>query len=404
MRADAGPSRFEVKCGTRLKNLFGDFVAAIKLWEGMLTRPGAEQPTIRRAVASAYFCKAGRIWNHLDVNELVRTCELMEQNLHEDPTNDRDVQTWFQAYRRLSDFSYLQALDRLEAWAARADSLEAHYYCYVLHFLLWRGGVSRTEEQIISHLDRCVELAVGRRGHSYEWLATEPAWCPLVHHTELGGFNRQKGFYNDSSRLDRVEGVIESMKGPQSGMIRVGQATRAFFVPGTEFWESQHLNAIVNFHLGFAYGGLRAWRLFPGRIVATPVAKKAQDPQRTDQRVPERQTADIKKLSRGPRPRLDPVSTTLLKAPLPAAPKERVASSIYVGNIPYGATEQELSKLFSRFGVVAKVSIPVISGSVRRYAFVDFVAPESAVAALGSRAELIIHGRTLHVCPSKRGP
>jgi len=55
------------------------------------------------------------------------------------------------------------------------------------------------------------------------------------------------------------------MKGPQSGLIRVGEATRAFFVPGTEFWESQHINAVVNFHLGFAYAGLRAWRVSLGR-------------------------------------------------------------------------------------------------------------------------------------------
>jgi hypothetical protein len=214
----------------------------------------------------------------LNQNELIRISELMEQNLHEDPANDRDVRVWFQTYKRLPDFSYLQAIDRLEAWFARSDSLEAHYYCYVLHFLLWRAGVSRGETDISVHLDRCKDLAIGRRGHSYEWLATEPTWCPLIGHGELGGFNRRKGFYNDPSKLAFVPGIIEDMKGPQSGLIRIGESTRAFFVPGTEFWESQHINAVVHFHLGFAYGSLRAWRVGLGRTDVSKGESKAESP------------------------------------------------------------------------------------------------------------------------------
>lgn len=203
----------------------------------------------------------------------------MDQNLSEEPANDRDVRVWFQAYKRLPEFSYLQALDRLEAWAARSDSLEAHYYCYVLHFLLWRGGISRGEADISIHLDRCKDLATGRRGHSYEWLATEPLWCPLIGHGELGGFNRRKGFYNDPSKLAEVTGIIEDMKGPQAGVIRIGEVTRAFFVPGTEFWESQHINAVVHFHLGFAYAGLRAWKVSLGRADVTAGGSKTESPQ-----------------------------------------------------------------------------------------------------------------------------
>jgi len=208
MRAEGKPSRFELRCGTRLMNLYGDFLAAIRTWESLLAREDTEHGPLRRAVASAYYCKAGRLWSGLSQEELIRVSELMEQNLHEDPANDRDVRVWFQTYKRLPDFSYLQAIDRLEAWAARSDSLEAHYYSYVLHFLLWRAGISRGETEISVHLDRCKDLAIGRRGHSYEWLSTVPAWCPLISHAELGGFNRRKGFYNDVSKLAVVDGII----------------------------------------------------------------------------------------------------------------------------------------------------------------------------------------------------
>lgn len=47
--------------------------------------------------------------------------------------------------------------------------------------------------------------------------------------------------------------------------------------------------------------------------------------------------------------------------------------SIYVGNLPYEATEQEVNEVFSDYGVVKRVSIPVDreTGKVRGFGFVE---------------------------------
>lgn len=47
--------------------------------------------------------------------------------------------------------------------------------------------------------------------------------------------------------------------------------------------------------------------------------------------------------------------------------------SIYVGNLPYEVTEQELNEVFSDYGTVKRVTIPVDreTGKVRGFGFVE---------------------------------
>lgn len=57
---------------------------------------------------------------------------------------------------------------------------------------------------------------------------------------------------------------------------------------------------------------------------------------------------------------------------------------LYVGNIDYSASEEELEKLFSKFGQIEFVNIPVdkYSGRARGFGFVTFDEPRSAARAL----------------------
>jgi len=270
LRGQAQPSRYELTCMSRLSGIYGNYDVVIEKWEHMLAgRSGGED--LRRAIASAYYSRRKRIWSGLPDQELRRVVELMESNLREDPANSRDVRMWFQAYRRLPEFSQLEALDRLEAWAGRDDALDANFYLYILHYLRLREGKSQSEERALSSLDRCRQGARGKRGHSYEWLGNKPDWCPLVHHSDLGTWNKKIDFYPDVSLLARVAGTIETIKGPKSGTIRLGRVFRAFFVPGTRQWESKDINAVVHFYLGFSYDGPRAWsvELAHGSVIAT---------------------------------------------------------------------------------------------------------------------------------------
>jgi RNA recognition motif-containing protein len=72
---------------------------------------------------------------------------------------------------------------------------------------------------------------------------------------------------------------------------------------------------------------------------------------------------------------------------------------IYVGNLSYDVTEDELRQQFSAFGEVTSVSIPVDrdSGRSRGYGFVDMPKQEQAEAAIQALNGKSHHDRVLTV-------
>lgn len=81
----------------------------------------------------------------------------------------------------------------------------------------------------------------------------------------------------------------------------------------------------------------------------------------------------------------------------------RYEATIYVGNLPWDATEDDLSALFEEFGPIVDVRIiqDPESGLSRGYGFVEFPRREQvpiAVAALNGRE---LNGRTLAISPAR---
>jgi len=83
-----------------------------------------------------------------------------------------------------------------------------------------------------------------------------------------------------------------------------------------------------------------------------------------------------------------------------SAPKNPPSPTIFVANIPWNTTEEELSEIFTDFGEVKGVRIHLNSeGRPRGIAHIDFVSQESAVATVDSAAQEPIHlaGRDLRI-------
>ena len=263
-RGRQNQSRHEGKCEFDLNKLYGDFDELIETWERILDRSMAHS-WLRKAMTHAYLTRRNRMWSSLTQEELRKIVELSECNLSFDPTSEADLRTWFQAYRFLPEFSFNEAIARLQGWASRSDSVDAHYYLYILHFLRWKAGGERDELLIQRHLQKSAQLAIGRRDNSYEWFAREPHWCPLVNFRELGKWDDQKKFFRNQNKLSFVEGTITALK-RTGGIIKIGATTRAFFVPPPHIRESEHINAQVHFFLGFTYEQLRAWSVDLGPV------------------------------------------------------------------------------------------------------------------------------------------
>lgn len=76
---------------------------------------------------------------------------------------------------------------------------------------------------------------------------------------------------------------------------------------------------------------------------------------------------------------------------------------LFVRNLPYIATEDELEEHFSRFGNVSQVHVVVDKHTKRSkgFAYVLYTLPESAARALEELDNSIFQGRLMHVMPAK---
>jgi len=80
-----------------------------------------------------------------------------------------------------------------------------------------------------------------------------------------------------------------------------------------------------------------------------------------------------------------------------------MATRIYVGGLPYSATEQELSNLFSSHGTVSSASVITdkYTGQAKGFGFVEMGTNEEAQSAINTLNGTLMGGRTLTVNEAK---
>ena len=80
--------------------------------------------------------------------------------------------------------------------------------------------------------------------------------------------------------------------------------------------------------------------------------------------------------------------------------------NIYIGNLSFDTTEDQLREAFKAFGEVSTVKIITdkYSGEPRGFAFVEMSAQEEAVAAISGLNEQELNGRALNVNEAKPRP
>lgn len=76
-----------------------------------------------------------------------------------------------------------------------------------------------------------------------------------------------------------------------------------------------------------------------------------------------------------------------------------MARKLYVGNLPYTVTEQDLQDLFSSAGTVESVNVmrDMATGRARGFGFVEMATDEDAQQAIGQLNEKPFGGRNLTV-------
>ena len=83
-----------------------------------------------------------------------------------------------------------------------------------------------------------------------------------------------------------------------------------------------------------------------------------------------------------------------------------MGSRLYVGNLPYTSSEDQLTELFSRAGKVESVRVmrDMATGRARGFAFVDMGSDEDAQRAISEFHEYQLEGRALVVNEARPKP
>ncbi|KAG8043415.1 hypothetical protein GUJ93_ZPchr0458g22542 [Zizania palustris] len=83
--------------------------------------------------------------------------------------------------------------------------------------------------------------------------------------------------------------------------------------------------------------------------------------------------------------------------------KDKSSTKLLVRNVAFEATEKDLRQLFSPFGQVKSLRLPMKFGSHRGFAFVEFVTKQEAQNALQALANTHLYGRHLVIERAKEG-
>ena len=80
-----------------------------------------------------------------------------------------------------------------------------------------------------------------------------------------------------------------------------------------------------------------------------------------------------------------------------------MSKKVYVGNLPFGVAEKELSEMFSSYGEITEAIVikDKYSGRSKGFGFVTFANDESATKAISEMNEKEVQGRALKVNEAK---
>lgn len=208
---------------------------------------GKNPSRTRRQIVRTYFRKKEDYTK--DIKTVNNILSLMEQNIENEPDNEKNFYLWFQA-ARYSKVSVDDALSKLSKWKANSTSIDAIYYFYILKVFRALQGYTDATIDAFNLIKEC--KAKGKSN------ITILEWCGKG--TDLTKFVSRNSITSESKeeKLELVQGYFTDYLHDGSGKITIVDKLEVFFSPTQAKLTSSDVNKQVEFYLGFSYDGLRA--------------------------------------------------------------------------------------------------------------------------------------------------
>ena len=247
---------------SQFNSWFGDIQRAINLWNHYLSiAKDADKPRARRLLA---YCleKSGEKSSAISFANLKQIRDLMEENIRSGKFTSADMFSWFNTLRYDTE-NWEKTLDeaivRLETWKTASNSLDAHFYLYILWCIKALEGSTVAEGKLYELVKPLKQRSTTEKINgtaNQEWLC------------KGRGIGRLKRFYikelNASEELqqelDVFIGRIREIKNNRSGIIRFKNMD-IFFTPDNvaQHPGKEDIGQRVQFSMGFSFDGPRAY-------------------------------------------------------------------------------------------------------------------------------------------------
>lgn len=212
-----------------------------------LLEKGKNPSRTRRQIVRTYF--RGKEDFTTDIRTINNILSLMEQNINNEPDNEKNFYLWFQAARH-SYVTLDEAISKLSKWKSNSRAVDSVYYFYILKVFRSLQGYTDATIDAFNLIKEC--KAKGKSQITiFEWYGKGLDLNKLVNRNEITTENK-------NNKLELVEGYFTEYLHDGSGKITIANKLEVFFSPTQAKLTSDDINKAVEFYLGFSYDGLRA--------------------------------------------------------------------------------------------------------------------------------------------------
>ena len=252
----------------RLHSLTVSIEESIDIWTKYIANAGSKNCTqARRILARSYLKMVNQeMGTESKKNFYTMIVQLMEDNIAEESQHAGNIRIWFDSIKRIEvenqDQLIQDAVIKLNKWVNLTDSVDAHYYRFVLKFIQAIDGSTLAERELPKLLRELKQRAASKYNRTVpqHWLSKNGKGINAL---VTNNRNRRNAIPEDemSEMLLPLIGRISNNYVNDSHAYINWRGVEVYFNPSATKGEISKVNIgqRVKFSLGFSYDGPRAY-------------------------------------------------------------------------------------------------------------------------------------------------
>lgn len=252
----------------RLYSLTASIEESIDIWKKYIANSGNKNCTQARRILARSYLKAADQEQSSEIKKdfYTKIVQLMEDNIAEESQHVGNIRIWFDSIKRIEvenqDQLIQDAIIKLNRWVSLTDSVDAHYYRFILKFIQAIDGSTLAEKELPKLLRELKQRAASKYNRTVPqyWLSKNDKGINAL---VTNNRNRRNAIPEDemAEMLLPIIGRVSNNYVNDSHAYINWRGVEVYFNPSATKGEISKANIgqRVKFGLGFSYDGPRAY-------------------------------------------------------------------------------------------------------------------------------------------------